>query len=64
MHPYTCTVTSLVLLHCQFFGLWAPGLGSVNIVELYLVLQLYSCSKFALPFSTVQLLVLVLPLFL
>lgn len=44
-------------------GSWSGNL-SVNTVELYLVLQLYSCSKFALPFFTVQLLVLVLPLFL
>lgn len=48
--------------------LWAMGSWSGNLhvdtVELYLVLQLYSCSKFALPFFTVQLLVLVLPLFL
>lgn len=35
MDTYTSTVTSLVPLHCHFFGLWAPGLGNVNTVELY-----------------------------
>lgn len=27
MYKYTSTVTYLTPLHCQFFGLWAPGLG-------------------------------------
>lgn len=41
MHTYISTVTSLVPLPCQFFGLWAPGVGAVSTVELYLIL--YCC---------------------